>query len=745
MKQLILLLVVLCSLSLKLSAQSFKLRGIVYEINSQGAKEPVPGATISIIGTNRAAISDTAGRYTIQSDTLPVRLMVRYVGYMNDTLLITGEKEMETVLKGSHQLKEVEIEAGGSSAYMSKMNTINTQLVTERELTKAACCNLSESFETNPAVDVSTNDALTGLKQIQLLGLGGIYNQFTIENLPSIRGLSSYYGLTFTPGPWIEGMQISKGTGSVANGYESISGQINVEERKPFAKERLFINGYASNMGRYELNSFVAKKVGDKTSTALFLHGSTNTDKIDGNKDGFRDMPLGYQYSIYNRWKFAFGKGWEGQVGAKAAIQKIEGGQTDFSYNDRDNNPTVYGFNTLTKKAELYSKTGYVFPSSTYKSLGIISNWQYFEQNALFGKNNYYGKEKTGYINVIYQSAFNDTRYKYRLGASFMADDVSEQWDTNKTTNIALSRTELVPGMFTEYTHAASERFSLVAGLRVDYHNLFGVIVTPRLHMKYDLTEKLQARFSAGRGQRTANPLADNSKAFVSSRVIKINSVAINPWFAEVAWNTGINLSYTFSLFDHDGSITTDAYYTFFTKQLVADYDVSPQQLVLNPITGPSYSQTAQAELNYEPVKRLNIKAAYRYYNVKSMYNNQLQSIPLIAKQRYFTNIEYKTRNKWSFDYTFQWIGQKRLPSTFINPIEYQLAAYSPSYFIMNAQITKSFKGWDIYAGCENLTNYRQKNAFISASNPYSQYFDGSMIWGPIIGRFYNIGFRFKL
>ncbi len=630
------------------------------------------------------------------------------------------------------------------TAYVSSLSTLNTLNIGTKELAKAACCNLSESFETSPSVDVSYADAVTGIKQIQLLGLSGNYTQITTENAPEIRGLAGSYGLTFIPGPWIEGIQLTKGTGSVANGYESIAGQINIEEKKSDKMDKLYVNTYANNLGRLEANVIIPKKINENWSTALLTHTNGVGIKTDDNKDGFLDIPLGRQFNAINRWKYANTSGLVAQFALKALNDKRQAGQIDFNPEIDKLTTKKYGVGINVEQYAFTGKLGYVFPQQAYKSIGFVFSANTFSNDSYYGLTKYDGKQNALYANLIYQSILGTTIHKYRTGLSFTNDGYNETFN-----NINYKRTETTNGAFLEYTYTPTDKFTAVAGLRIDYHNQFGLFTTPRIHLKYDFNPKTNLRFSAGSGFRTANIFAENTAVFVSSRKYNIVNPSNNYGYGlnpEKAWNYGFNFIHNFKLSERAASLSLDLYRTDFVNQVVTDLDTNSQQINFYNLTGKSFSNSLQAEFNYELLKKLDVRLAYRWLNVQTNYNGVMLSKPLIAQHRAFINLAYETNNKWKFDFTTQWLSKKRLPNTTSNPQTKQMGAYSPSFIQIAAQITKQFsEKWDVYIGGENLTNYTQQNLFIDGDQPFSPYFDGSMVWGPVNGAIIYIGMRFKI
>jgi outer membrane receptor for ferrienterochelin and colicins len=708
--------------------------------------------------SNKGTATDTNGVFQLRKDS-EMYLVVSYIGYKSDTLHIHEPSQLKVILanESSKILQEVVVEGTSLSSFLSNAEPLNTRTMTEKELFKAACCNLSESFETNPSVDVNYADAVSGAKQIQMLGLSGIYTQLTYENMPGARGLASNFGLGYVPGTWVESIQVTKGVGSAVNGYESAAGQINVELKKteisPKTGERLYFNTYCNDFGRYEANLNFTQKLSAKWGTATLFHYDQQSMRMDQNRDGFLDIPLGNQYNGMVRWKYDNGKGLVSLFGIKALKDERTGGQWAFDKTSDRLTKTSYGLGLNTERLEVFGKLGYVFPQKKYKSIGFMTSALTHANANYFGLTSYNAGQKTLYANLIYQSIIGTTNHKFRTGASYLADAYDEDfipWTYSLGQNF--KRTELVPGMFYEHTWTASSKFTTIVALRADYHNLFGFFLTPRVHGKYQPTPKTTIRFSAGRGQRTANIFAENNSVFVSSRKAILPNVAAKAYGLdpEVAWNYGISLNQDFKFNYREGNITFDFYRTDFQNQVVVDLDKNPQAVSFYNLKGISYSNSVQVEVQYSPAKRLELRTAYRFYDVKTTYFGTLLSRPLVAKHRAFANIAYPTRNSWKIDFTANWNGPKRIPSTASNPENYRFEEYSPGFFIFNCQLSKSVgkpeKQWlDLYMGVENVGDFRQNQAIISNDSPFGPYFDSSLVWGPITGRMVYAGVRYKL
>ena len=648
-------------------------------------------------------------------------------------------------------LQSVTITAKARSIKKSLKLTANTTVMTSKELLKAACCNLAESFETNPSIDVNFSDALTGTKQIRMLGLTSPYLMITEENIPSVRGASQAYGLSFTPGTWVESIQITKGAGSVVNGYESISGQINTELIKPVGDIPFFLNLYGSTDSRFEANAHFNRKFSDKWSSSLFVHTNTRIAENDMNDDGFLDNPLGKQINVLNRWQYTNAeKGWVSFINFRYMNDEKQTGEIGFDA-DRDKLTTnLWGSEINTQRFDASAKVGYVFPDMPYQSIGWQNAYNVHDQNSYFGLNQYNIRQNSFYSNLIFNSIISNTMHKFATGLNFTYDGYDEFVAVPDITN-DFSRIDNSLGAFFEYTYDNTDNFSVVAGARVDNHNRLGTFFTPRLHLRYNPWEKGVLRASAGRGKRSANIFAENQQLFASSRVFDILNTngRIYGLDAEIAWNYGVSFMQNFRLFGQSADAGFDFYRTDFQNQAVVDLYASPQQALF--YNGTSYANSLQVEFNYEIFKHFNLRTAYKFYDIQTDYLSGNFERPLQAKHRFFTNLSFETHiaekgQQWKFDFTYNWLGQQRLPNTAGNPSEDRLPEYSPAFSLMNAQITRTFSSvFEIYIGGENIGNYSQKKSILGSNDPFGPNFDTSVIYAPVFGQMYYAGLRFKI
>ena len=723
--------------------------GTVLEFNNARKDKVLPEVNVIWLNSTIGTVTNAQGEFSIPYSKEHKKIVVSYVGYKTDTITVNRPNLGKIWLQPDIELKEVVVGKRIDPIQKSLFNVQNVVTVDSREMLKAACCNLSESFETNPAVDVNISDAVTGAKQIQMLGLNSPYLLFTQENMPSIRGASQIYGLSFIPGSWIESIQITKGAGSVLNGFESISGQINSELVKPLTDRNVFLNMYGNNYGRYELNARYNKKIiPNKLATGFYLHSNLRNGKIDRNSDDFLDAPLAKQLNFMNRWQFLDPeKGWVGFFNVQFLLDEKQTGEKSFDPKMDKFTTNTWGSEVKSNRWDLSAKLGYVFPERPYQSFGYQTSFNYQDQNSYYGNNIYDIKHTSYYSNIIFNSIIENTQHKFKTGISVTYDHFNE-----KVNNLIFDRQDNSIGSFFEYTYDNLEKLSFVAGLRVDNHNRLGTFITPRLHARYSLWNKASLRLSAGRGKRAANIFAENQQLFASSRALNIinNNGRLYSLDPEIAWNTGIGFIQKLYLGTRAMDFSLDFYRTTFKTQVVIDWE-EPQTISFYNLEGKSISESLQLDINYELIQNLNIRLTYKHYNVKIDYRSGTLSKPLQPEHRFFTNLSYETPKKfrgsqWRMDFTLHWTGEQRLPNTLTNPVQYRLSPYSRPYSIINSQLTRVFnEKFEVYLGGENIGNSVQKMPIISADAPFGPYFDSTLLYAPVLGETYYLGFRYKL
>jgi len=726
-----------CLLNFTVIYSQIKVVGTISELDKNNKPAGLPGATIQWVGSTIGTSTDASGNFSLPKMEGATKIIIKHISYETDTLDVKDfSKPINVLLTGGKTLTGVEVRS--NEGYLISIKSIPTQIITKDGLRKAACCSLAESFESTATVDVGYSDAVTGAKQIQMLGLAGVYSQILLENIPLVRGLSTPFGLSYVPGPWMESIAISKGTSSVTNGYESITGQIDIEYKKPESnEEKLFINLYGDNMGRGELNLNTRFPITKNSSTLFLVHAENQFSKMDENKDGFLDIPLNKQLHVINRWDYDIPGKLEGKSMFSAITEDRTGGQLFFDKSKDYLDTTHYGMGIKTNRYNFTTKNGF-FLKGEDQSIGTQLSFTHHDQRSFFGQTRYNADQNSIYVNLLLASPISkNKRHKINTGISYQMDSYNEKYNDSTFSHI-----ESVPGVFAQYSYSLDDALAIIAGFRADYHNQFGLFWTPRVHLKYMITEKLAIRGTLGKGYRVANVYAENTALMNSSRMFVITEKLDN----EEAWNYGLNLTKTFNMNKKDASISFDYYRTEFVNQIIVDVDKNVDYVYLSNLHGISYSNSAQVEAIIYPIKGLEAIIAYRINDVWQTSDNRLQEKPLVSKHKAVLSLSYKTKyDKWQIDFTTQYHGKTRLPDVSQNPSEFQLPGHSPDYFTFNTQITRRFKKVEIYIGAENLSNFTQKAPIIAAIDPFGDYFDSSIVWGPIKGRMIYGGLRFTL
>jgi hypothetical protein len=515
-----------------------------------------------------------------------------------------------------------------------------------------------------------------------------------------------------------------------------MTGQIDLDFKKPEIGERAYLNAYVNSFGRTEFNANGRTKLSDQWHGSVMIHGDYMAAEIDRNDDGFLDLPKSRQINALNRFKYESDR-LVNQVGWNLMYDEKAGGQRGFNFNDDFRVSPEYGFLNQTWRAELFGKTGLLFPEKPFKGWGFIYSTSIHDIAGGYGRNNYDGRQYNLYTNIIFQNIIGNTTHQYRTGASFLMDDYRENFADS-----AFSRQEIVPGIFYEYTFIPNDELTVVAGVRTDFHNLYGIYFTPRIHLRKQLGKETTIRASAGRGYRTPNVLLENAQVLVSSREVLVTET-IDP---EISWNFGGSIVHELQLFDIPVSLIADYFHTRFENQVIYDLDANSSELSIYNLNGESFANSFQVELSVPVFKNTRAKTAYKYYDVRATIGDELRQVPFIPRNRFFFNMSYASRfDQWTADATVQWFGARRLPDTSDKPIEFQRPSFSPDYALVNVQVSRGFRWGSIYLGSENLLNYKQDNPVIDASNPFGDQFDASIVWAPIAGRLIYTGIRYKI
>lgn len=730
-------LIIFFTVTFKLNSQIVK--GTVFQIDKDGLNSPLPGATIKLLNTKIGSISNSNGQFQIDlkfADTNKL-LVVSFIGFESDTTLLDGmlndyEITLEPLITNS---KEVQITAE-KSAQSVGLKTLKQEFITGKLFRRSACCALSEAFEKNASAEVTYSDALTGVKQIKLLGLKGEYSYLLTETIPIFSGLTSKYALEYTPPTWLEGISITKGASSVSSGYEGITGQINLEYKKPFDMSPFEGNVYVNSSNRIDLNLSSAIKVNEKLSTGIFVSGRNSNLKEDHNNDGFIDVPLNKQINIANRWIYVT-DGFEAQLFARGLNDEYNSGQVNFI--DKISTPLNYGSSTKISRYEFFTKMAKLETETDHLSLALILSGSTDSISSFSGLKSFDTKEDKFNAKFILKSeiGIHEEDY-YTFGMSYLYRNQIGNYN-EKVNKFKIDEKESVVGLFAELNYKPFDQISFIAGFRADQHNNYGTLLTPRFHLKYDLSDLFKVRFSLGYGYHAASVIGENPNVLSSARLLKINNLEI-----ESAVNIGSSINTTLELFEIPFIFDLDFYSTNFVNQVIADYDSSIDSIIFKNVKNESYTNNYQAQVSFNLIPELELAFAYRYNDIKSIFGNEKLIQPLQSPGRILVTGSYLSHKKdFQFDGTLIWNSSGRLPN-FIYSHETNENTFK-NFFRFNLQVTKKFGELEFYIGGENLSNFTQHQPIIESSNPFSDNFDASMIWGPLEGRMFYFGSRFKL
>lgn len=735
-----------------LATQALSQGTITGKVVAEGTNEALPAANVYWAGTTLGTITDEGGAFTIAAPPdWPARLVASFVGYAPDTLLLKAPSNVPLTftLRWAVEMGPVEVVERVQGTQLSTRTINATEVITQKELKRAACCDLSESFETNATVDVSFSDAVSGTKTIRMLGLDGKYAQISVENIPFIRGLSTASGLTLLPGTWIKDINLSKGIGTAVNGPNAMTGQIDLCLVNPLSEPPLFVNLYGNSQGRMEANVHTAQATGKQSANLLLVHGNWMGTELDQNADGFMDMPMTRRINVMDRWLFQSERR-SAQVALRFVDDVREGGQltghVPAAGEHAGHRPEMpYDIDIRNRMVDVLAKHGTIFANDPAKSIGFIVSGRRHTSQSTYGIRQYDGLQQSVYANAVFQQLLGKGTDQLKAGLAFQFDDYRELFTDTIGRQQDLGRVERMPGVFAEYTRMRNG-FTLVAGLRADANDRFGSVVSPRVHAKFDLGPLTTARFSVGHGFRTANPLVENGAVMASSRrVIFEDDLGM-----ERSWNFGASLLHKFKWLERKWAVGLDAYHTSFTSQVVADLDRAPTVLAFYMLDGPSYANSALLDIQLELSKVLDLKMSYRFYDVRTTYRgpegDRLLERPFTPQHRGMIDLAFADRKElWRFDIGLNLFGTSRIPFTQTNPVDYRMSERAPAYATLHAQITRVVGPWEFYLGGENLTSTLQQQQILAADDPFGPYFDASLIWGPTNKAMLYGGLRFTL
>lgn len=715
--------------------------------DAEGKKEPLDAAVVKWINTTKGTITDATGKFELTLNNISdKRLVISYAGYKTDTVDASEKLQVEVTLISNMSTSTINVEDNKKSTHFGNY-TAKTEVITSQELVKEACCDLAGCFGRNSSVEVAVTDIITDAKELKILGLEGAYTQLLVDNMPLMSGLNVKYGISSIPGTQIDKITISKGSNSVIQGYESISGIMNVILKDYINSDRLLVNAFLNSGLEKQFNVNFANSISKKWSNILTFQTVQKSNVMDDNGDGFLDNPLTTRYVLYNKWNLSDPeKKTEFNIAGRYWNEKREGGQKDdpahiSTYNTGHK---LYEQSIKINSFEGYSRLSKQFTETSGLKMYLTSS--YYDQASYYGITKYDGKQTNFSAMGFYEFELFPRGF-LKTGISYKYQKIDEliafEDTTSKTYAGNYIKKESIPGVFAENSISfLDDKASLMTGIRFDYHNENKLIVTPRALIRYQPVKTLVFRASVGTGFRTINLFSEYSNLLASSR----NVIIAQNLEPEKTLNYGADVLVYFGGSDYSGSFNVDFYRTEFNNKIIPDYDTNPREVIFANLNGRAFSNVMQAEISVTLLRNVDLKLAYKFIDLKYDNNGIRYQQPFVSKHRVLATFSYMPSSKsWSASAGLNWFGKQRLPSTASNPVQYQLPLESKPYTLINAQLNKNFKFFEIYAGVENLLNFKQDNPIIAADDPFGQYFDTSFIWGPTRGREFYAGFRFIL
>lgn len=744
MKPLFFLIGLSCSCFASLFSQS--VAGHVMDESGQ----PLPGASVRWSVESGGAITDKEGYFELPAPkTEDNKLIAGMEGYQSDTLPAHKGDHIDFNLAQEVNLEDVVIQDKSGGTYISSIETSHTEVITSRELGKAACCDLAGAFETQATVQAVTTNVLTNSKELRVLGLSGYYNQVLIEGFPLIQGLTYTYGIASIPGTIIDKIYVAKGANSVLQGYDGLTGQLNVLFRHPAKTEPLLLNVYANSFGETQYNTQFASPLGTKKawSTLVAAHAAIPGGKFDRDGDSFLDVTLINRHSLFNMWRYRAedSLGLSVKAGGIYLEETRTGGQKTFDPQTDLGSDSLYGQVVHYRQPAAFSKITYMFNDKM--RLAVFASGSRHDQDSWFGTTRYKAQQTLLFGNS--QMEMKWLRYQLlKTGLSYRFTDLSEDIrfsrpDTLRSYDGNYLKEERIPGIFAENTfHFFINKLTLITGIRADYHNTFGWLFTPRAVAKWEMNGDRTLRIAGGTGYRTANIFSENINLLASMRNVVFTEM-LNP---EHAVNWGGSITQKLKFGSGEGAVTLDWYSTRFLNQIFPDYNSTPGSAIIENFAGPCVSNGFQAEANAELWNVFSFKVAYNFLDVHRTVSGSKSPLPFNSRHRLMGSFSLKpVKSRWHLDINTHWFGTQFLASTVTNPEVYRFPEKSEPYILLNGQFTWSWPALDIYAGCENIMDFRQKRPIVAWQEPFSPYFDTANVWGPTRGREFHVGIRYKI
>lgn len=699
---------------------------------------PLEGASIhSLEEPSIGVMTNQKGYFELLVGSKTTQMIFDYIGYQSDTLSLKSYFFLN--LKPTSQ-KSVVITELTAGAFQSKASVGQVEIISAKEFSKAACCDLAGCFGTQGSVRVETNNVLTNTKSLSLLGLRSTYNQVLIDGMPLFNGLSNIYGINTIPSAVIKKIFISKGTASGIQGYEGIAGQINVITNDYDSVNKVYVNTYVNSFLESQFNVLSNYSLGKFTKGIFGLHTTQMHNNMDRDDDGFLDMPKTERYSFSNKLIFDYNakKQHQSTFYISGIKENKLGGMSSYRSIKDTIKSNTYGVAVDYSELKSYFKHAYLISEKILLKTQLSGF--YHKQESWFGLLNYKALQTNIYGNIEMDYKYNKDN-KFTVALSHRFSNIEEKIRFNNSDTIRKYNGQYlnnwnVTGLLLENNNVFLEdKLVLLTSLRIDYYNR--VRYTPRFLLRYIPNEQHTLRYSIGTGWRIPTVFSDYQSVLGGNRNVVFSE---NP-DVEQAINTGISYGYEWDIGVNHFSLNGDYYHTYFKNQYVGDYLSSSSQVLFYNQKNASFTDVAQLDFNAILNKRIEFKLNYNYTNAIITINGTKENQVFIPKHRLLGSLSYHLEH-WQFDFQGHWNGRQHLPNTSSNPLKYQRGNYSPGYFNANTQVTYKVKVLELYLGCENITNFRQIRPIVAWQEPFSTYFDTYSTWASNKGIEFYFGLR---
>ncbi len=705
---------------------------------------------VFLAGTNLGSTTNEEGKFIVGS--VPAgkyEVKISGIGYQTKTInaiVKSGEtSRLDVDIKEDvSQLQEVVVT--GTMKEVTKMDSpIPIEVYAPSFFMKNQTPNIFEALSMVNGVQPQINCNVCNTGDIHINGLEGPYTMILIDGMPIVSSLSTVYGLAGIPNSLVKRMEIVKGPASTLYGSEAVGGVINIITKEPFSVPTFKADVFATSVGEYNVDVASGFKVG-KASSLIGINYFNYDQMRDINDDNFTDVTLQKRISIFNKWSLHRKSGKNFSLAGRYIHENRWGGELQWNSSLRGSNQ-IYAESIYTDRVEFIGS----YQFNTSSPLHLDYSYNYHNQDSYYGIVKFLASQQIAFTQLRLNKQFG----KHEFLAGVPLRYVYYDDNTIGTSNLGMNQPSVtfLPGIFIQDDLKFSSKFSSLAGLRYDRHNVHGNIWTPRLSFKFSPDKNNTLRLTGGSGYRVVNLFTEDHAALTGSRQVEI----LNDLKPEKSWN--LNLNYAHNILLEDGFINLDAslFYTYFTNKIVGDFLTDPNKIIYDNLDGHAISKgiTLNADMSFS--KGLKVITGFTLMDVYQVQkqNDMEKQIPQLQAPRFsgtFTVSQTIASAKMEIDLTGKINGPMHLP---VVANDYR-PSMSPWFGLINLQITKTINPeLEIYAGVKNLLNFVPKDPFLRPFDPFDKYvhennpngytFDTSYNYAPIQGAKALVGLRWTI